>query len=167
MFDASMGRHCKHSCVFSASILSQRGVSMLSMRKPYDLTTRGGRVEFALDESGHTPTSTAKKIGCKPQAISQWISRPDTNIKNPLLFKFADLTGFEARWIATGEGPQRSVGATEGLYVTDPKIARIAQTLLLAQEEGKEYLVDKTQKDIDADTELIEQVTAHAKANDC
>lgn len=140
---------------------------MLSMTQKYDMTTRGGRIKFALDKSGHTPTTAAKKIGCKPQAISQWISKPDTNIKNNLLFEFADLTGFEARWIATGEGPQHSVGLTDGVFVADPKIARIAQTLLLAQQEGKEYLVDKTQKDIDADTELIEQAAAHAKASDC
>lgn len=141
---------------------------MLSMTQTHDLTTRGGRIKFALEQSGHTPTTAAKKIGCKPQAISQWTSKPDTNIKNKLLFKFADLVGFEARWIATGEGPQR-VHAGEGVHVYDPKIARIAQTLLLAQEEGKEYLVDKTQKDLDADAELIEQATAHAhaKAQDC
>lgn len=140
---------------------------MLTMKNEFDLSSRGGRVEFALDQSGFTPTSAAKAIGCKPQAISQWVSRPETNIKNHLLFKFADLTGFEARWIATGVGPQRKAEVGEGIYVTDPKISRIAQTLLQAQQEGKEYIVEATQKDLDTASELAARAAAHAKAKDC
>lgn len=105
MVESLMGTDCKHTSHRCASILTIPIASMLSMDTPYDLTTLGGRVEFALARSRHTPSSAAHAIGCKPQAISQWISGSTKNIKNELIFKFADVTGFEARWIATGEGP--------------------------------------------------------------
>lgn len=135
--------------------------------KDYDLAQRGERVRFIFDKLGLEKSFVAKNIGCEPQAIFQWISRPDTNIKNPLLFKFADLTGYEARWIAVGEGPRERCAAKEGLLVTDPKVAKIAQILLAVQEEGKEYLVEATQKDLDVAVELDAQAAAHAKAKDC
>ena len=52
-----------------------------------------------------------------------------------------------------------------GLY--DPRIAAIANTLRLAMQEGKEYLIENTQKNLDASTELAAQATALAKKNDC
>ncbi len=81
---------------------------MLSFMIPYNLSLKGDRVRYALDKSGHTPSSAAKTIGCKPQAIFQWISGATDNIKNELLYRLADLTGFEARWIALGEGPEQA-----------------------------------------------------------
>jgi hypothetical protein len=89
-----MGEHCKHTSRLCASILLRPVVSILSMidEKDYDLAQRGERVRFIFDKLGLEKSFVAKNIGCEPQAIFQWISRPDTNIKNPLLFKFADLT---------------------------------------------------------------------------
>lgn len=93
----------------------------------------GGRVEFALSENGLTPTSAAPLIGCTREAILQWIDGSTKNIKNELLFALADLTKFEARWIATGSGNQRSV---KPIY--DTKI----QTVVLAMEKMTEYRKD-------------------------
>lgn len=137
------------------------------MPKKYDLETLGGRVELALDESGLNPNQAAQKMRCKPQAIYMWISGASKTISSELAFALADLTGFEARWIVKGEGPRRSVPSGEGLLVTDQKIVSIAQTLIRAQQEGKDYLVDATQKDLDTATELAAQAAAHAKAKDC
>lgn len=71
------------------------------------LDSLGERVAYVLDQSGHSPSSAARIIGCERAAISQWIHGPTENIKNAFLFALADLTGFEARWIATGKGPKR------------------------------------------------------------
>lgn len=114
------------------------------MAKKYALNTLGGRVDFALDEIGLNPNQAAKRMDCTPQAIYMLIGGASKTISSELAFSLADLTGFEARWIVTGKGPQRIATAGEGLYVTDKRVARIAQTLLQAQEEGKEYLVDAT-----------------------
>lgn len=94
----------KHTFAQVASILYPSADSILYMDEP-DLDTMGGRVKYALRESGHTPSSAAFVLECSRPAIDQWILGSTKNIKNDLLFKFADLTGFEARWIATGEGP--------------------------------------------------------------
>lgn len=140
---------------------------MLSMTKKYALNTLGGRVEFSLDESGLNPNQAAKKMDCTPQAIYMLIGGASKTISSELAFSLADLTGFEARWIVTGKGPQRSAPAGEGLYVTDKRVALIAKTLLQAQQEGKEYIVEATQKDLDTTTELAARAAAHAKAKDC
>ncbi len=62
------------------------------------------RVAHAIKVSGHTPSSVARAIGCTPAAVLQWISGSTKNIKNEYLFALADATGFEPRWIATGQG---------------------------------------------------------------
>lgn len=56
----------------------------------------------------------------------------------------------------------------DGLYVSEPRVAAIASTLLHAMEEGQEYLVERTQKEIDAGLQFIAQATvdAHTKAKD-
>lgn len=65
------------------------------------------RIRRVLEVSGENPSTLAKKIGCSAPAIQQWLSGETTNIKNHLLFALADATGFEARWIGTGQGHER------------------------------------------------------------
>jgi len=48
--------------------------------------------------------------------------------------------------------------------VSDPRIVAIVRML---QQEEAPYLVEKIQKDLDADIELMRAATARAKANDC
>jgi len=72
------------------------------------MTQLNERVEAAIKASGKTATDIAAEIGCKPAAIYQWLNGDTKNIRNELLFKFADKTGFNARWIATGEGEMRA-----------------------------------------------------------
>ena len=72
------------------------------------MSTLSERVKRAIKESGHNATSAAKEIGCTPEAVLQWINGPTKNLKGEFLFALADLTGFEARWIATGELPERT-----------------------------------------------------------
>jgi len=72
------------------------------------MSTLSERVTKAIRESGHSATSAAKAIGCTPEAVLQWMNGPTKNLKGEFLFSLADLTGFEARWIATGELPERT-----------------------------------------------------------
>ena len=69
------------------------------------------RVRHAIEQSGHTPSRVARSIGCTPAPRLQWINGPTKNIRNNLLFALADATRFEARWIGTGKGPERSLAA--------------------------------------------------------
>ena len=69
--------------------------------------TKSERIAHVIEASGYNPASMSRKIGCTSAAIYQWIAGSTHDIKNELLFALADATGFCARWIATGEGPQR------------------------------------------------------------
>lgn len=71
------------------------------------MNTLSERVVYILNHTDLSPSEIARRIGCKPQSISQWKNGNTANLKNDLLFAFSDVTGFEARWIATGRGPQR------------------------------------------------------------
>lgn len=103
---------------------------MLGMQTEYDLDTLGGRVGYALEKSGHTPSSAAAKINCKPQAIYQWIHGPTKNIKNDLIFKLADITGFEARWITIGKGDSNITKVREPTVSYDVPITPEEQAML-------------------------------------
>ena len=72
--------------------------------------TRGERIAYAIEQSGQTPAGVARIIGCSSAAIYQWINGITKDVKNDLLFALADATGFEARWIGTGKGPERPDG---------------------------------------------------------
>ena len=74
----------------------------------YAMSTPSDRVTKAIKESGHSATSAAKEIGCTPEAVIQWMNGPTKNLKGDFLFALADLTGFEARWLATGKLPERT-----------------------------------------------------------
>ena len=82
------------------------------------MKTMPERIAHAIEtyETEHKAgaAAIAHKIECSPSAISQWVSGLTKNIKNDLLFKFADETRFEARWLATGDGPMRLDGGPEG-----------------------------------------------------
>jgi transcriptional regulator with XRE-family HTH domain len=74
------------------------------------MSTLSERVTRAIKESGHSASSAARIIGCSPEAVIQWMNGPTKNLKGDFLFSLADLTGFEARWLATGKPPERSEG---------------------------------------------------------
>lgn len=70
------------------------------------LNTVHDRVKHAIEKSGHTATSAARELGCTPEAVLQWMNGTTKNIRPINLFPLADITGYSARWIATGDGPQ-------------------------------------------------------------
>lgn len=77
---------------------------MQRMADEFDLNTKAGRIGFVIDKSGHNPASIAKLLGCKPAAVYQWLDGSTKNLKEHLLWKLADITGYEARWISQREG---------------------------------------------------------------
>lgn len=94
--------------------------------------------------------------------VSQWES--DTSIPTvERLLKLHARHKFSIDWILTGDGTM----IPEGLYVTDKRIAAIAETLLVAMEEGQDYLITNIQQSLDASTELAAKAAASAKKKDC
>lgn len=90
---------------------------------------RGQRIAYAIAQANQTPASIARMIGCTSAAVYQWIKGDTKDIKNDYLFALADATGFEARWIAIGKGPEtKAAGERE---------RRLLDTYALLDERGR------------------------------
>lgn len=111
------------------------------------MSTLSERVTKAINESGYNASSAARAIGCSPEAVLQWMNGPTKNLKGEFLFALADLTGFEARWIATGELPERTTDKDQrkeklnGLY--DQADERGKTAILRVAELESTYSVKK------------------------
>lgn len=100
MFSCANSKHAS----FMASSMFSKYASML--RCMSTLNTVHERVTHAIEKSGHNASSAARELGCTPEAVLQWMNGTTKNIRPVNLFALADLTGFSARWLATGDGPQ-------------------------------------------------------------
>lgn len=102
---------------------------------------------------------SGEKVGAICGVTKGMVSQWESNISSPpteRLLALREKYPFSLDWLLTGDGEMIS----SGLYVTNPRIAAIATML---QNEGAPYLVEKIQKDIAADIELMH---AAARAND-
>lgn len=79
-----------------------------SVLLPWRMDLLSDRIAHILVKTGLTASGLARAIGCSPAAVSQYLSGETKNVKNELLFAMADVTGFEARWIGTGKGPEKT-----------------------------------------------------------
>lgn len=152
MFAGSM-REVKHTLRQESSILSFAIASMLYMpEEKFDLLTLSGRVGYAMHKSGQNAPKVAKALGISRPAVDQWNDGQTKNIKNELLFKLADLTGFSARWIATGDLPMIDI-------YSDPRILHVAK----AMSNLPEYARDELVKNADSVAQLVERASPAAK----
>lgn len=74
---------------------------------PPDLNTKPGRIQYAIEQSGHNPNSIAPILGVTASAIYQWLEGKTKNLKEDAFWKLCDLSGLEARWVSQGEGPMK------------------------------------------------------------
>lgn len=86
--------------------------------------TQGERIAEALRISGVTVAEIARACGISQQAIYQWISGETKQILGEYLVEVAELTGYDARWLAKEIGPKIR------LY---PKTAQQAHVLKVMQ----------------------------------
>ena len=75
------------------------------------MTTLDERVARAINESDVPIRMIADAVGVTVQAVYAWRNGKVKDLRNDNLFALADATGFEARWIGTGEGPERNLAA--------------------------------------------------------
>lgn len=64
------------------------------------------RVVLHLNSIDVPVATIAKETNVTAQAVYKWRDGNGGKIEPENLFKLADLSGFEARWIATGKGPE-------------------------------------------------------------
>lgn len=161
MSESLMFAHVKHACPVTSSMHHSIRRTIERMKQT-QFSDRGARIDYAIRSSGHTAASVAKLIAVSRSAVSQWIAGTTKDIKNDHLFALEDITGFSARWIATGQGPQRTARnqAAQLLDEAPPEI--VQQTLdflgykistsqaLMTQEQTARYLkwIDRIGKDM-------------------
>ena len=94
--------------------------------------TLSERISEAVKVSGVTVAAIAARCGVTPQAVYQWMNGETKQISGENLVELADLTGFDARWLAKEAGPKRRI------YPRTPPQAHVLelmQKLPPAQEE--------------------------------
>lgn len=77
----------------------------------------GARVETILQETGLRASQIADALGVSRSAISQTLNGGGMTPEN--VFKLADFTKYEARWIATGIGPKKTIDKPESSHQGD------------------------------------------------
>ena len=68
--------------------------------------TLGNRIEKAIKSSAADVRDVAAACDVSVQAVYGWMRDEVKDLRNANLFALADLTGFSARWIGTGEGAE-------------------------------------------------------------
>jgi len=89
---------------------------MLNLRKLKIVNMeRHERIAKAISVSGLKKGEVASACGVANSAITQWITGESKSLKPENLYALAKATGFNAMWIAIGEGPERpDEGSTSG-----------------------------------------------------
>lgn len=72
------------------------------------MTTLQDRIAKLMAETGKTVGEIADIAGVSSSAVTQWKDGPTKSLKTAPATKLAAATGFNAMWIATGVGPEKS-----------------------------------------------------------
>ena len=109
------------------------------------------RIHHIIEQTGMSPSFIAKHIGLTASAVLQWESGHTKTIRPEHLFKLADLTGFDPRWIGTGDGPEHNIMQTNHRVVElvnnyTQLDERGRQHVLQVAEHEAAYVVDRTRQ---------------------
>ncbi|OLF82684.1 hypothetical protein AWH63_06680 [Marinobacter sp. C18] len=92
------------------------------------------RIHRAITASRLPQKEIASYCGVSPGAVSQWKKGDVKNLKFENLYRLADITGFSARWLAIGEGPERSA-ELPGVQLTSHEAALLSIYRDLSQDQ--------------------------------
>jgi len=65
------------------------------------------RLKEAIDASRLPVPEVAKRLKVSRSAVYQWLAGDTKNLKLENLFAVAEMTGYSAKWLATGQGTKR------------------------------------------------------------
>jgi transcriptional regulator with XRE-family HTH domain len=116
--------------------------------------TLGERISKAITASQTDVKDVAKACDISAQAVYAWMRDEIKDLRNANLFELARLTGFNAEWIATGNGPE----------VSNYKNARI-QHVLQVMESMPDVVLDEAVKEIDSLAEFAHRLQRGDNAN--
>ncbi len=67
------------------------------------------RIAKAIAASGKRKSEIAVACGVSASAVTQWVSGESKSMKPENIYALAKATGFHAKWLAIGEGPEKDV----------------------------------------------------------
>jgi len=79
--------------------------------KVHAMGTLSERIKEAIETSDVSPAEIAKACGVSVQAVYDWLKGDTKELMGVNLVELAEVTGFEARWIAKEIGPKRRIYA--------------------------------------------------------
>ena len=100
------------------------------------MKTVAERLRHAWQQSGKTQTEIAATCGVERAAVSQWMPEDPARATAPTnenLVRFAFLTGFELRWLLTGQGPRRPGDADSNSGPAAPTKEQLTQCFELLE----------------------------------
>jgi transcriptional regulator with XRE-family HTH domain len=97
--------------------------------------TLSERITEAIETSGVTVAAIAKRCGVTPQAVYQWMNGETKQISGENLVELADITGFDARWLAREAGMKRRV------YPRTPQQAQVLELMQPLPETQQNLIV--------------------------
>jgi transcriptional regulator with XRE-family HTH domain len=75
------------------------------------MSTLAERIIESMDKAGVSVTQVAAACNVSYQAVRKWRTADTLHLDAGNLLKLAELTGFEPKWLLTGEGPRVRVYA--------------------------------------------------------
>lgn len=80
---------------------------------------RHERIARAIQLSGKKKGEIAAECGVANSAVTQWITGESKSLRPENLYALAKATGFNAQWIAIGEGPERDASDDGNVVTTE------------------------------------------------
>jgi len=110
------------------------------------MATLAERVTEAIETSDVSVAAIATACDIAPQSIYQWMNGETKEVMGDHLVELAELTGFEARWIAKEVGPKRRIYAKTAQQV---HVLNAMQTMTPYQEGMVAKITDTFSKSPD------------------
>lgn len=117
-------------------------------------TALGLRIKKSRVSKGLTQDQLASKASCTKGAVSQWEKGDVKNLRIERLYQVADALGVEARWLATGHGPQ-SIPKDGGLFSLEIGEAEAVSRLRNAIPKWRRYVISLAMIDDQARQQLF------------
>lgn len=105
-----------------STILSRQSPMLVCMG------TKGDRIKEARKSTGLDQPALARLVGVTKQAVSHWETGRTKDIKNMTFARISEVTGYSARWLATGQGPKKEKGGA-GISSESGDLVRKIETL--------------------------------------
>lgn len=110
-----------------------------------ELAKRVTEAVEAAKENGYPVSKIATVCSVSRQAVYQWINGETKSIDASNLVELAEISGYNARWIATGKGQKKGTITMDEMTVV--------KGFRLFGEEIRQYWLDAARKKIAEDAE--------------